>query len=217
MNEKIIEHYTNHFASSPIEISEDEIQYLIKHDCECTGCGKSIFELYDFPEIDIEESEILCESCYDEDYREYCPICENSYDIKDGKSDYFVVNKEGTKEANIPIGIYHILKRPYFYGDCVYGFDGVFNDSIKQVSKINIEDFQELESCTCICSECIDLYLKKENYLMFGSGIPIVLSKKHRNSEWLSKTTDESLHKDRQNVIHKRIYLRGLIQKGIVQ
>ncbi len=215
MKTKIIEHYAKNYSSSPIEISEEEIQYLIYNDCECTDCGKSIFELYDFPEIDIEQGEIYCEDCYNENYLEYCPLCENRYDIKEGKSDYFVVNKEGSKEANIPIGIYQILKRPYFYGDCVTGFDGMFNDSIKHVSKINLEEIMSIESCECICPECVELYLKKENYFMLGTGVPSVLFKKHRN-DWFKDYTDENIHKTRQKVIHERIYLRGLIQKGII-
>ena len=113
MTEKIKKHFETEYSSSPVDVGEDEIQLLIKHDCECDNCGTSIFELNDFPERDIEKDEVLCENCYNEEYRDYCPICEESYEKSDlpdefPKSPFYYI---GTQAKS---GIYHALSWPVF-------------------------------------------------------------------------------------------------------
>jgi len=64
LHEKIKNHYKEKYASSPIEISNEEIDFIIKHECKCDNCGKSIFEMENYPET--RDDKLLCDDCYDE-------------------------------------------------------------------------------------------------------------------------------------------------------
>ena len=139
LKDKIVNHAKTEYSSSPYEFDDEQIQLIIEHDCECDHCGKSIFELDDFPCVSIERKEVLCEDCYDEEYRTTCPICEESWEI-DEMTDYFFISKSNSKEVGKPSGIYKILKRPFYYGDCVTGFDAFFDGAIQKVSDIDIEE-----------------------------------------------------------------------------
>lgn len=115
MKDKILEHFKTGYGSSPHEISEEEVQLLIKHDCECDDCNKSIFDLDDFPDMDVDKDEVLCEDCYKEEYRDYCPICEEDYwknELPDEfpKEPFFYI---GTRARS---GIYHAKEFPVFRG-----------------------------------------------------------------------------------------------------
>ena len=217
MKTKIIEHIKTEFSSSPMLYNNDELEFIIKHDCECDSCGKSFFEMYDFPELLIEEDSLLCEECYDEEYRQTCVVCEESYEIKD-RSDYFFITQKNTRDAGIPVGMYKALKYPIFYGDCVSGFDAFFNDNIEQVSKMDINKLLEIElgrneeiSADLICPDCAEKYLCKDNFIRKES-IPCVLMKKERN-KLFKNYSDERLRRIRQDVINRRITFRGMLQQ----
>ena len=51
IRQKIIDHARTKYASSPHEFTEEEIGTIIDSECKCDRCGKSVFKLYDFPEI----------------------------------------------------------------------------------------------------------------------------------------------------------------------
>lgn len=217
MKTKIIEHIKTEFSSSPMQYDNDELEFIIKHDCECDSCGKSFFEMDDFPELRIEEDSLLCEECYDEEYRQTCVVCEESYEIKD-RSDYFFITQENTRDAGIPVGMYKALKYPIFYGDCVSGFDAFFNDNIEQVSKMDINKLLKIElgrneeiSADLICPSCAEKYLRKDNFIREES-IPCVLMKKERN-KLFKNYSDERLHRVRQDMINRRITFRGMLQQ----
>lgn len=131
MKDKIIEHGKNRYSSSPHDFSDIQIDIIIKNNCQCGYCGKSIFEMQDFPEVLEDEKEVLCEECYDEHYRDTCPICEDYYEIKEvkgentpfPKSPFYWFNSLTKEEWNkyrqsdgeyIPSGIYHAIKYPVF-------------------------------------------------------------------------------------------------------
>ena len=220
MRNKIIEHFKNNYDSSPHEITNEEIKFLIKNNCKRDCCGASIFDLDDFPEIDIEGDELLCEDCYSEKYRETCPICEESYDTKDFVNDYFVLTEEGAKETKLQPGIYKIIERPYFYGNIVSGFDAFFPNSIELVVSIKINEYKRIrcgDGC-CevisdeICPDCADKYIRKKDFLLVD-GLPCLLVKRYENDLFKEYTPDR-LHKERQKLIHERITCRGLIEKG---
>lgn len=219
METKIKEHYKSNFNSSPVDVSEEEIQLLIDNDCKCSYCHESIFELDDFPEILMKDSEVMCEECYDEHYREICPICEESYDIKDFTSDYFVLNEEGARETKKKPGIYKILDRPFYFGNCVTGFDGFFDGSIQLVAPIRINDFKKIEcgddccevGSETICPDCIEKFIRKSNYLK-TDGRPCILLKQYENSDLFKGYTKEQIHQMRQKLIHQRITCRGIIE-----
>lgn len=113
MKTKIKNHFEKEYSSSPHDVSDEEIDFIIENDCKCSQCGESIFELYDFPEIDIEKDILLCENCYDNEYRDTCSICEELYDKEDLPKEfpmspfYYIGNEK-------PSGIYHALRWPVF-------------------------------------------------------------------------------------------------------
>ncbi len=49
LKDKIVNHAKTEYNSSPHRFDDAQIQLIIEHDCECDHCGKSIFELDDFP------------------------------------------------------------------------------------------------------------------------------------------------------------------------
>lgn len=225
MKNKIKEHYKSGFSSSPVDVNEQEIDYLIEWDCKCDGCGTSIFELDDFPEIVKNENgkctEILCEECYDDNYRETCPICEESYDVKDFTSDHIIINEELGVETKLTPGIYEILERPFFFGDILTGFDAFFDNAIKLVVPIRINFYKKIKcgnSCCevgsdAICPECVDELVRKGNYINSDSKLCILL-KRFEGEGFFKDYSSEKLHRVRQKIIHQRISCRGLVEKG---
>ena len=218
LKDKIVNHAKTEYSSSPYEFDDEQIQLIIEHDCECDHCGKSIFELNDFPCVSIERKEVLCEDCYDEEYRTTCPICEESWEI-DEMTDYFFISKSNSKEVGKPSGIYKILERPFYYGDCVTGFDAFFDGAIQKVSDIDIEEVYSIlhprinkENITldCMCPHCAEKYLRKDNFIRADS-LYCILQEKQRN-QMFADYSDERIHRLRQDMIHRRITFRGLLQ-----
>lgn len=141
MVEKIKAHYETEFSSSPHSITEEEISLLINHEYECDNCSKSLFTLYDFPNLSIEDNEVLCEDCYRDEYMETCPICEDSFDKPRTAADnILIISKEAIEEYGLQImpGFYQVKKWPFFYGNCVTGFDGLFDDAIELIRECDI-------------------------------------------------------------------------------
>jgi hypothetical protein len=221
MKNKIINHYKSNFNSSPVDVSEEQIAFLIENNCECTSCGKSLFKMGDFPDISIKDSEILCEECYDEEYRETCPICEESYDIKYFTSDYIVISENVATEVRKKPGIYKILERPFFFGNCVTGFDAFFDNAIQLVVPIRINEFKNIDcdrndseiGANTICPDCIEKFIRKSGYLK-TDGIPCILIKKYETDPLFKDYTHEQLQQTRQRIIHQRITCRGIIEQA---
>ena len=96
------------------KLTSEEINKVELADFQCESCGASVFDLDDFPETEnIDDWNCLCEDCYDNEYRALCDICEDSYEPREGSKEYLVFSK--TNEVEIDkIGIYEILKYPYF-------------------------------------------------------------------------------------------------------
>jgi len=221
METKIKKHYKLNFNSSPVEVEENEIDFLIKNNCECSYCGKSLFEMDDFPELLVEDSELLCEECYSGEYRTSCPICEESYDIKDGNTDFIVINEEVASEVEKQPGIYKVLEKSFFLGNIFTGFEGFYDNALKLVVNIRINEFKKTEcSNECcevypdfICPNCINKFIRKNNYLKSDS-IPCILLKRYENDELFKDCSPEQLRKLRINLIQKRITCRGMIELG---
>ncbi|WP_017258418.1 hypothetical protein [Pedobacter arcticus] len=222
VSEQIKKHYKNEFSSYPKSIDENEIAFIEENDCQCTSCGKSIFELDDFPKILIEDKELLCEDCYDERYREDCPICEEYYDTKDYTSDYIVINEELSKETRMTSGIYKILERPFFFGSILSGFDAFFDNTLELVVDIKINEHKKIDcgdNCQevnsgCICPDCEQSFVH-EKMLIKTEGKPCILFNKH--NDFFKDYTQECLRKSRQHLINNRITLRGMIEKGRIK
>ena len=200
MKAKIKEHYKTEYSSSEsmLEITDEEIDFIIKHDCKCDYCSNSIFEMDDFPELIEQDDDLMCEDCYDEEYRMICPICESSYDIYDGESEYEVAVE----------------------GDDDYKYPGIYKDA-KLIVPIRINEFKKIEwGERCgevysdkICPECVQKFTTKENFLLIDYGTPCLLIEKHRHDTF-SDWTIERIKRHRKDLIHRRITCRGIIQKA---
>lgn len=134
MRNKITEHSKSGYSSSPHQFTDTDIDIIIENNCQCYNCQKSIFEMWDFPEVLEEEREVLCEECYDEQYRDICPICEDYYEIKEVKGDttpfpkspFFYYNPADKDEDKSnysenyqqPSGVYETVKYPVFVAAC---------------------------------------------------------------------------------------------------
>jgi hypothetical protein len=197
---KIQQHYKTEFSSSPIEVDDKEVEFIIDNDCKCYSCDKSIFEMNDFPELLIEDEEILCEDCYDEQHRKICPICENSYDVKDGESEYSIMNESDANEGNEIAGIYH-------NGNLIVPIN------INYLKKIDCgENCCEVWSDD-ICEGCVADLVRKDNFIKsHGTGTPCILIKKYDNDDLFKDYTPEKKKMIRQKMINKRITIRGMIQ-----
>lgn len=221
--EEIKKHYENGFSSSPIDVSDEEVQTLIENQCSCNYCGNNITDMYDFPEIF--DNEVMCEECYKDNHMSYCPLCENSYDTKDGDSGHVLITKELAKDQGIKHGIYEVLKRPFFFGDILGGFHGFFDNTLKLVANIDIDEYEPTVrshytkgdiNSGFICPECISKHTTFET-LLTKERVPCILMKKYENHYMFKDYSPERLHKTRQYMIHQRITARGLIQKSEVK
>lgn len=218
LREKIITHAQTEYSSSPHEFSEEQMQLIIDHDCECDHCGKSIFELDDFPEVLVEHKEVLCEECYDEQYLTVCPLCEDSYE-KEDMTKYFFITKSTSKEVGKPIGMYEILKHPFYYSDGITDF-GFFNDAIRKVSDIDIDEVHPIFDpysddrilLDCICPRCAEKYLRKDNFIKADGAACILIGQKRHTL--FADYSDEEIHHLRQDLIHSRITFRGILQNA---
>ena len=200
IKEFIKQHYKTGFCTSPINVDDKEVKFIIDNDCKCYSCNKSIFEMNDFPELLIEDEEILCEDCYDEQYRKVCPICENSYDIKDGESEYSVKNESDANEEDEIAGIYHFNKL-------------IVPININYLKKIDCGDNCRESWSDDICDECVSDLVRKDNYIKsHGTGTPCILIKKYENDDLFKDYTPEHFKRVKQNLINKRITIRGIIE-----
>ena len=184
------------------EWSEEELDFIMKHDCNCDYCQESVDEFNDFPELLIEENKLLCEDCYTEKYRKICPICENYYDIKDGESDYSVKNEYDAREENEPAGIY-------------YNGNLLIPININYLKKIDCgESCCEVYSDD-ICPDCVSDLVRKDNFMKsHGHGTPCILIKKYENDSLFKDWTPERFKREKQRLIHQRINIRGIIQQA---
>lgn len=123
------------------------------------------------------EGEPICDDCHYEYFREVCPICEDSYDKPTTPEEtFFVVSKEAGEEYNelsgITPGIYSVLEYPFFFGDIVTGFNGLYGDSIKLIKELDINSMlrklcpgkMESVNADMICPDCASKYSRSENF-----------------------------------------------------
>lgn len=186
----------------------------INFECEC--CGNNIFKYGEYPEHpDDKEYDLLCEDCYTDKYRETCPVCEEYY-MKDEFTEYFFISKSTTREVHMPIGLYKILKYPFYYGDCVTGFDAFFDNSLEKVSDLDIVKVGKLRGydkshvlLDCVCPDCLEKYTKKDNFASINKGYIIFGkdAKKH-----FPDYTIERLRSSRIKMIHQKINYAGYLQ-----
>ena len=220
LRQKIIDHAKSRYLSSPHEFTDEELDVIIASDCKCDHCGESIFDLNDFPEV--KDGEVLCEDCYSIEYRTVCPVCEEEYD-NDKETDYFFITRRTTRDARKPVGLYKAVERPFFYGDCVTGFDGFYEGAIVQVNDLDIEEFlsikhsrlmrdeEEVET-EMICPDCAKLFTQYEN-LMTALPHYLILHPKY-DAETRARYDARTLHILRQRQVNINITLRGMLERA---
>ncbi len=218
MKERIIEHSKNAYSSSPHEFSYNQIKLMIKHDCSCDNCGESIFEMWDFPVVDTDKDELLCEECYNEEYLTVCPVCEESCE-KEDMTEYFFITKDTSKTVRKPVGLYKILRYPFYYGDCVFGFDNFFDNAIEKVSDLNIKEAYSIRNhdnkkyilLDCICPDCADKYTRTDFFIKAEPRYGVLI--KSERHGFFADYSDEKIHRIRQEIVHRRITFRGMLQE----
>lgn len=219
LRQKIIDHAKSRYLSSPHEFSDEELDVIIASDCRCDHCGKSIFDLNDFPEV--RDGEVICEDCYCEEYRTTCPVCEEGYE-KDAETDYFFITRNTTRDARKPVGLYKALERPFFYGDCVTGFDGFYEGAIEQVNDLDIDEYRAVEigrfeeynavKTELICPDCAKLFTQYEN-LMTALPHYTILHPRY-DAETRAKYDIQTLHRLRQRQVNINVTLRGMLERA---
>ena len=219
LRQKIIDHARTKYASSPHEFTEEEISTIIDADCKCDCCGKSVFKLYDFPEI--RDNEVFCEDCYKERFMSICPVCEEHFELDEKDGEYFFITKHTTEDTRLPIGMYRVLKHPFFYGDCVTGFDGIFEDAIEQVNDLDIEELKNMRlgyvceeevETDMICPECAKKYMTYTNLMKVVPTYCILHPK--FDEEYRQRYDPKELRFRRQIQTNINIILRGMLEKA---
>lgn len=220
IRQKIIDHARTKYASSPHEFTEEEIGTIIDSECKCDRCGKSVFKLYDFPEI--RDNEVFCEDCYTEYFMSTCPVCEEHYEPDEKDGEYFFITKHTTEVTKLPIGMYRVLSHPFYYGDCVTGFDGIFKDAIEQINDLNIEELKNMRlGCVMdeeevetdmICPECAKKYMTYTN-LMTVTPTYCILHPKF-DEEYRQKYGPKELRLRRQIQTNINITVRGMLERA---
>lgn len=154
------------FSSTRVADPE-EIEFLIKKDCQCDNCCDNILDKYDFPFIDIEQDELLCEDCERELKYVTCSVCEDNFDKPIEPNEHmFFVSKSTAKELSMAMGIYRVRQFPFYYGCLVGGFESFFENAIELVSKTDIQKIKTFQhgkdsqrvNCDYMCPECFDKY-----------------------------------------------------------
>lgn len=111
----------------------------------------------------------LCEDCWLDLCCSTCPVCEEHYEkdsVKTGENEYFFLTRETAELTGHPVGMYRVLEHPFYYGDCVTGFDDFYDGAVEQVSDLDIEEQKRSESryfdrrihADIICPDCAAKY-----------------------------------------------------------
>jgi len=101
-----------------------------------------------------EEGNPICDNCWDEYYRIFCHLCENSFDKKEWK--HFLVPPEGF-DGVIGVdkpGIYEILEYPFYVASVVTGIERIWSDRVRWVADIP-ENYQETWATYEVCPDCV--------------------------------------------------------------
>ncbi len=168
--EKLKLHARTKYMSSPVEFTDAELDAIEKNGYECCMCRKSVFQMDDYPAV--RDGSVYCEDCYCEEVLDTCPLCEEHYDPADlGDGEYFFITPSFAKTVHKPVGMYRVLEHPFFYGNCVTGFDDFYDGAIEQVSDFDIEAYlrkvRQRDDITVgidiICPDCAKKYLEMKN------------------------------------------------------
>jgi hypothetical protein len=141
--------------------------------CSTCGCEEDKSD-YEFDRED-EYGDLICDDCFEEEYMNYCQICEELFEKPTtAKDTFFIVTKEQESIAGITAGVYQALEYPFFYGNILSGFDAFFKDSIKLIRECDINSMirkinghGEVQTDIC-CPDCAERFsAKKYRYINY--------------------------------------------------
>lgn len=169
----------------------------MKKNNECSYCGNDLDEEeVENPRRD-ESEDIMCDQCYEDNYQNYCSLCEETYDKPTKPEEtFFVVAKEVSEECEVEPGFYKVLDWPYWLGATGFGFEMLFKNSIELVKAADINSmlkkfygkYAEEFGADEICPECFKKYTNPKYHRI------------NYCDPWMK--------------LHDNIYRRGIIKEG---
>jgi hypothetical protein len=143
-------------------LSEEELEFILKNDCECNSCQINIQKLESPPIINIEKDILLCEICYEEEHKIFCNICDKLFDTVMTKEWFWFENGDISMKYERPPGIYKFD----WYNPILFPGINCFNEKtllayIKDEKKIPIINEENYIDSGWICPICAKKYAKE--------------------------------------------------------
>ena len=166
----------------------------------CTLCNDELSEYELENPYKDEGGYILCDNCYEENYLNYCELCEESYEKPTKPEElFFVVAREVANEVaynTIKPGIYQTISWPYYLAATGFGFETLFENSIKLVRELDINSILKKLyphsgkiGAGEICPDCV---------------------KKYTSTGYIKRVD----YCNKEYRLHRGIYERGVIKAG---
>lgn len=166
----------------------------------CDTCGDELDEgELEAPRTN-DDDEILCDKCYEVQYQEYCPVCEEYGEKPEKPTDaYFFLSVESAQREGIKPGVYHVLDYPVFSAALAgLGPTILWTDNFELIRECDVNAIYKalhtnsepiVEGAEFVCECCAKKYATRNNFFSI-----------------------------RENWVHNRvirnIYHRGIIQNG---
>lgn len=164
---------------------------------ECSYCGNDLREdEIENPRED-ESGDVMCDQCYEDEFLEHCSLCENYYDKPTKPEEtFFVVAKEVSGQVGVDPGFYKVLNWPYMLCATGFGFEMLYEGSIKLEKSADINSmlrklhgvYREKFSANEICPDCFEKYSNPKYHRI------------NYCNPWMK--------------LHSNIYERGIIKEG---
>ena len=169
----------------------------MENEKECSRCGNDFnSEELENPRFD-EDNDPICDQCYEDNYQQYCLLCEEYYDNPTKPEEtFFLVAKEVSDECDVEPGFYKVLEWPYWLRATGFGFETLFKRAIQLVKKADINSmlkklhgrYTQEFGANEICEDCFNKYTNRKYHRI------------NYCDPWMK--------------IHGNIYERGIIKEG---
>lgn len=134
---------------------------MAKRPTNCTWCARELDpEERQSPEKS-EAGEVICDSCYDQEYRDYCTRCEEKFDKtelspKPGRLIGVWRDAPALGRGDILAGYYRVLRWPIFADGMIEGY--FFRDALQRVGPLDMAGLRSAEEeqsmAGPMCEEC---------------------------------------------------------------
>lgn len=145
-------------------------------DLNCTYCGDTLdSEEAESPQHD-ESNDVMCDSCYDSHYRDYCSLCDEfveKIDLDTSPGKLIVVFEEvpATGTHDLSPGYYRILKRPFFADGMIEGH--FYGHALQRVLPLDEQGERAAKDASFYSGPmCSDCFARVEKSVQAG-GIPV--------------------------------------------